>query len=191
MQASANAPQGTSAPAERAGLVMTCIGRDRPGLISKIAAFVGGVGGNIEDTRMAKLGGEFAVLMFVSGPEATLAALESGRDPLEASLGLTSFTKRTEVGRLANQTLVYTMSVSALDRPGIVEALTRVLGDHSINVVSLSSRVEPAPWSGSPMFELKAELHIPGGVALPVLRRELDRAAERENLDYTLKAGRE
>jgi glycine cleavage system transcriptional repressor len=169
---------------------MTWIGRDRPGLISKIAAFVGELGGNIEDTRMAKLGGEFAVLMFVSGPEATLLALESRRGPLEEELHLTSFTKPTVVGQVANQTLVYTVQVSALDRPGIVESLTRVLAAHSVNVVSLSSRVEPAPWSGSPMFELSAELHIPSGVALPALRRELDSTAERENLDYTLKAGR-
>jgi glycine cleavage system transcriptional repressor len=190
MEASATLPRGTSAATERAGLVMTWIGPDRPGLVSQIAAFVREAGGNIEDTRMAKLGGEFAVLMFVSGPEATLRALETQSGPLRGKLELTSFTKRTHVGPTPNQTLVYTITVNALDRAGIVEAVTRVLADHSINVVSLSSRVEPAPWSGSPLFELSAELHVPGDVALATLRRELDRTSERENLDYTLKAGR-
>lgn len=190
MEASAIGPRGTSAGAERTGLVMTWIGPDRPGLVSKIATFVKELGGNIEDTRMAKLGGEFAVLMFVSGSEAALGALEAERSPVERELQLQSFVKRTQAEPSLSQTLTYTISVSALDRPGIVEAITRVLAEHGVNVVSLSSRVEPAPWSGSPLFELSAELHVPKGVPIVTLRRELDRASERENLDYVLKAGR-
>jgi len=190
MEASAIGPRGTSPSASRAGLVLTWLGPDRPGLVSKIATFVKELGGNIEDTRMAKLGGEFAVLMFVTGPDSALGALEADRTPKEQELGLTSFVKRTRLEPSIAQSLVYTISVNALDRPGIVEAISRVLAEHAVNVVSLSSRVEPAPWSGSPLFELTAELHVPAGVAIVTLRRELDRAAERENLDYTLKAGR-
>lgn len=139
---------------------------------------------------MAKLGGEFAVLMLVTGTDNALAALEADKGRLEAELGLTFFLKRTRSPEPKGATLVYTLTVSALDRPGIVESVSLVLVGRQINVASLSSRVEPAPLTGSPLFELTAELHIPADVPLVQLRRELDEAAERENIDYALRPGR-
>ncbi len=50
-------------------LVLTAVGPDRPGLVSEISSMVLSAGANLEDSRMAILGGEFALLVLVSGDE--------------------------------------------------------------------------------------------------------------------------
>ena len=42
-------------------LVLTALGPDRPGLVNEISAMVLAAGANLEDSRMAILGGEFAL----------------------------------------------------------------------------------------------------------------------------------
>ncbi|OQX69980.1 MAG: hypothetical protein B6A08_02105 [Sorangiineae bacterium NIC37A_2] len=185
MKASAFERDGTSSPRERPGIVLTSLGPDRPGLVNRLAAFVKRYDGNIEDTRMAKLGGEFAVLMLVSGPAARLDALLEHLSEAEADTGLSCFAKRTQ-GASDREGRTIHLKVSSLDRPGIVEAVTELLARHSINVASLSSRLVPAPLSGASLFELEAELHVPETISTDALHEMLDQLCEQEDLDFTL-----
>ena len=47
-------------------LVLSLIGHDRVGLVERLTKLVVDIKGNIEASRMAHLGGEFAILMFIS-----------------------------------------------------------------------------------------------------------------------------
>jgi glycine cleavage system transcriptional repressor len=47
-------------------LVVTLTGQDRVGIVEQVTKKVLEYGGNVEASRMARLGGEFAVLMLVS-----------------------------------------------------------------------------------------------------------------------------
>ncbi len=51
--------------ANKSYLVLTAVGPDRPGLVSEISSLVLAAGANLEDSRMAILGGEFALLVLV------------------------------------------------------------------------------------------------------------------------------
>src|SRR3954466_14417442 len=51
-----------------ATLVMTVIGSDRPGLVQMVAARVADHGGNWLDSRMCRLGGQFAGILRVEVP---------------------------------------------------------------------------------------------------------------------------
>src|SRR5258708_3561989 len=55
--------------------VLTAMGDDRPGLVEAVSKFILDCGCNIEDSRMAILGGEFAMIMLVTGAEAAMAKL--------------------------------------------------------------------------------------------------------------------
>jgi predicted amino acid-binding ACT domain protein len=46
--------------------VLTAIGADRPGLVDEVSAYVLERGGNLEDSRMLNLHGQFAMMMLVS-----------------------------------------------------------------------------------------------------------------------------
>lgn len=171
-------------------LVLTAIGPDRPGLVNALSGVIREAGANLEDTRMAQLGGEFALILLVTGSEGALAAVESQEPRIEKKLGLTCFSKRTTPSAPAADSLGYRMRVSGIDRPGIVLQVSGVLAQRGINVTSLSSRVANAPLTGTPMFYLDAVLQVPGGVALSELRRALGATCDEENLDFSLEADR-
>ncbi len=174
---------------EKTYLVLTAVGPDRSGLVSEISAAIHGAGANLEDSRMAILGGEFALLVLVSGSEAAASAVERASGPLGEKLGLRVLSKRTGRGEPKHY-LPYRISVTGFDRPGIVSRVTEVLARRGVNVASLESRLEYAPLSGTPMFVLEAELQIPSAVALAELRRELSLQCDEENLDLLLESVR-
>jgi glycine cleavage system transcriptional repressor len=170
-------------------LVLTAIGPDRPGLVRELAGAIHAAGANLEDSRMAILGGEFALLLLLSGPEAAAAAVEKAAPGLGEKLGLRVLSKRT--GRSeARSFLPYRISVTGFDRPGIVLRISEILARRGINVASLESRLTFAPLSGTPMFVLEADLQVPSEVALAELRRELVAQCDEENLDLSLESVR-
>jgi|SRR5688572_4601687 len=172
------------------GVVLTAVGPDRPGIVNALAALLHQVGANIEDTRMAKLGGEFAVLMLVTGDERVLSEVMSKRERIEAELAVRCTLEKTSKPTPTGDGLPYRLEVSGFDRPGIVQSVSTVLARLDINVASLSSRVVHAPLSGTPMFLLDLDLEVPRKVSLPALRRDVAEACERENLDFSLEPGR-
>ena len=62
--------------AMRKNFVLTLTGADRIGIVESLTKVLLDRGGNVETSRMARLGGEFAVLMLVSLPEEQLADLD-------------------------------------------------------------------------------------------------------------------
>ena len=50
-------------------LVITALGKDRPGIVDELSSTLFTHQLNIEDSRMSVLGGEFAIQLLVSGDE--------------------------------------------------------------------------------------------------------------------------
>ena len=170
-------------------LVLTAVGPDRPGLVSEIASAIHGAGANLEDSRMAILGGEFALLLLLSGPEAAALAVERSAGALGEKLGLRVLLKRTGRGQYRDF-LPYRISVTGVDRPGIVLLVSEILARRGVNVASLESHLDYMPESGTPLFVLEADLQVPSEALLIELRRDLARQCDEENLDLSLeKAG--
>jgi glycine cleavage system transcriptional repressor len=174
---------------EKKYLVLTAVGPDRPGLVNEISSLVLSAGANLEDSRMAILGGEFALLILVSGEANAVVQVERGADELGSRLGLRLLTKHTSSPRAPSDFLPYQIRVTGVDRPGIVQRITAVLAGRGVNVASLESRLAYAPESGTPMFILEAVLQIPSALALADLRRELSAACDAENWEFTLEGG--
>jgi glycine cleavage system transcriptional repressor len=172
---------------ERRYAVLTAVGADRPGLVQEISQAILDVSANLEDSRMAVLGGEFALIVLLSGAPTAVAGLREAFPLLESRLGLRISmhdTRATEV----NPGAPYRLRVTGVDRPGIVLAVSKLLASRGINVASLESRLTYAPESGTPMFVLLTELQVPPGVPLSSLQRQLAEACGIENLDFTLEA---
>ncbi|HHH30681.1 MAG TPA: glycine cleavage system protein R, partial [Polyangiaceae bacterium] len=56
--------------------VITAVGSDRPGLVSALSRLIHEANANLEDSRMAVLGGEFAIVVLYSGDEAAVAKVK-------------------------------------------------------------------------------------------------------------------
>jgi len=70
-------------------IVLSAIGSDRTGVVQDITKVIMACDGNIEESRMATLGSEFAMLMLVSGNWHTLDKLERQLEKLGRGDNLT------------------------------------------------------------------------------------------------------
>jgi glycine cleavage system transcriptional repressor len=169
--------------------VLTAVGTDRPGIVSEISSLMRDVAANIEDSRMAILGGEFALILLFSGAPAAHERVRAEIGKLEQKTGLAVSLRATSGPTPAPGHLPYRLRVSGEDRPGIVFSIAEVLAGRNVNVASLESELRHAPHTGTPMFVLTAALQVPSAVALPALRAALAAKCDLENLDHTLESG--
>lgn len=150
---------------------MTVIGRDRTGLVESIARLVAAYGGNWLESRMCRLGGEFAGILRVQVPTDQRTALES---ELAKLAGLTIVVRSGEAAAPTGPTQLAALEVVGQDRPGIVREITQALSVHGINVEELATECVSAPMSGEPLFQAKAKILVPASVALDQLRQTLE-----------------
>ena len=102
-------------------LVLTAVGRDRSGVVEEFTKLILHYDGNIEASRMVRLGGDFAMLVFVSAPENRVIELRRA----VAELHYTKFdvlTRLSEVGMEAEDPHVSrcTITVLGADHMGII-----------------------------------------------------------------------
>src|SRR4051794_4672151 len=72
-----------SSPMQRQ-FVLTLTGPDRIGIVERVTRLLLDRGGNVETSRMARLGGEFAILSLVSMPAEQFAGLGADLESLAA-----------------------------------------------------------------------------------------------------------
>ena len=158
-------------------LVLTLVGADRPGLVESVAQSVASHGGNWLESRMARLGGQFAGIARVSLPAARedeLRAALVGLDPKGLKVVVAPDPAAAPV---ANAGVSVRLELVGQDRPGIVHQVTHVLAAHRVNVEELTTECVDAPMSGGTLFQAQAELLIPAGTDMAALRRDLERIA--------------
>ncbi|MCW8889005.1 MAG: glycine cleavage system protein R [Gammaproteobacteria bacterium] len=167
-------------------LVLSAIGSDRPGLVDQLTRAIQESNGNILDSRMTVLGGEFAILMLIEGGWDTIARLEETLPTLQESMGLTILTRRTETKPATEPVLPYMVSVVALDHPGIVNQLSSFFSNRQINIQSLETDSYHAAHTGTPMFSVNMNVQIPAEHSIVQLRTEFFEFCDGLNLDAIL-----
>ena len=171
-------------------LVLSALGPDRPGLVAEITEYLTARGANVEDSRMAVLGGEFGVLVLVSGTADQLATIGREKAELAGKTGLELLlraTKSPEDHRRA-ASIPCLVTAEALDHEGIVRAVSRALHSAGVNIVSLETSAYQAPVTGSPLFRLEARVDLPPAVTIGKLRKAMDVVAVAENLDLEVRS---
>ena len=168
-------------------VVLTAVGPDRVGIVDDVAAAVSREGCNIEESKMAVLGGEFALIMLVSGPAASVQSMTASLPSLGEKLGLRVACTPTHEPRAGERGRPYLLKAVSLDTPGIVHSVTAVLRSHGINIEDLETETAAAPWTGAPMFRLTAHLVVGPSVSVGALKDELARLQQEHDLDIVLK----
>lgn len=164
-------------------LVITALGEDKPGIVDKLTETVVDCDCNVIDSRMSVLGGEFAVMLMVSGKWNQLAKLEDSLNIASDSLGLTVNCKRTEPGKLTKDLMPYSVEVISIDQPGIVHELAQFFSARDINIQELNTTQYAAAHTGTPMFALQLTVNIPASMHIAGLRDEFLDFCETQNMD--------
>lgn len=171
-------------------LIVTTFGSDRPGIVADLSGWILEHGGNIEDSRMSQLGGEFATLILVSGDAGLRSRLENTKPDFESRQGLTVSTRPVAGEQTVPdaQHLRYLLRATALDHPGIVHQVSELLRQQNINIVSATTHTTSAPFSGAPVFQFQMLVDIPGTTTAAKLRDELRALGDRDSIDFELTA---
>jgi glycine cleavage system transcriptional repressor len=171
-------------------LVITAVGPDRPGLIGKLTAPLYEAGANVADSRMVNLRGQFALILLAELPPTALEAVQQRVSALAEELGLSvNFRGGIEVPPTRTPTTVglpYRLNLYALDQPGLVHRVTDLLQRHAVNVEELTTRSQPRPQSGAPLFSMELLITVPTATPLRTLRGELERLCDELNCDLEL-----
>lgn len=167
-------------------LVISALGHDKPGIIEQLTKHVAASHCNIHDTRMTVLGGEFAIILMVSGDEKALQQLETGLSTVADALGLKTLTRRTAARSLSNEARPYRVEVVSLDHPGIVHEIARFFSERTINIEEMETGTYAAAHTGSPMFSLNMVINVPAQQGFRLLREEFLDFCDARNLDATI-----
>jgi glycine cleavage system transcriptional repressor len=172
---------------EKSYAVLTAIGTDRVGIVDDLSGIVVAEKCNIEESKMAVLGGEFAVIMLFSGARDAVERLARTLPTSGERRGLRIECKNTRAPRTAESGRPYLLEAVSLDTPGLVHCVTAVLRKHDINIEDFETDTAPAPWTGAPMFRLKAHIVIAPSVAVARLKEEFAGLQCSQDLDIVLK----
>lgn len=170
----------------RSDILFTLTGTDRVGIVEEVSRVLLQLGGSVGTSRMARLGGEFAILMLVSLPEENVAKLDS------------AFTQLTDAGYRISAVptgaatpdyrgwRAYRVAVSGADHEGIVHEIAAGLSAAGISIESAETGSTQAPVTGAPLFFMTALVLVPPTLAEQDWVEALEDAAQAANVEVTV-----
>ncbi len=167
--------------------MLTAIGKDRPGIAAGVSGILFEEDCNIEDSRMARLGGDFAIMLMLRMPEGrTVHQLQEDLAPLQEDLKLTfQLTDlRPEDAMEAPEAPKHVVSVYGADKKGIVAKITRQLADRSVNITNLTTHVVQHP---QPLYIMLIEIEVPPYVDPDALAKELAAVSQELDVQVSMK----
>jgi glycine cleavage system transcriptional repressor len=165
-------------------VILTLTGADRIGIVEELTRILLDRGGNVETSRMARLGGEFAVLMLVSLPESQAGDLHQGLEGLAArDYKLTITPTDRPYAEAHPGWRGYRIEVEGADHEGIVHRIARYLSTQGISIESMETETASAPFGGVPLFNMAASVAVPPDLATTSWSEGLLSIGNEMNLD--------
>lgn len=170
-------------------LVVTAMGPDRPGIASDFTGHVHAAGANLADTRMINLRGKFALVALVEGSAEVLEDLKRRLREAAPAIGLAidvGSPSPRAVAPSQREGVPFRLKTYSMDQPGIVHSMTSYLREHGVNVEELVTRLESAPFMGTPVFTMEILMLVPKSVNMKKLRHALEELGDSLNCDVDL-----
>lgn len=168
-------------------VVLTAVGADRPGLVDEVALYIAQRGGNLEDSRMVNLHGQFAMMMLVGGAGDVVDALGADLPSLAAASSVhVELMPATGEGTATSVAMPYRLHAWSIDHPGLVQSVAHVLREHSVNIESAETSLQSAPVTGAPLFSMEFVISVPAETSAVSLREALGAVCDELNIDWQL-----
>jgi len=171
-------------------LVITAVGDDRPGIVNDLTKHISDSDCNIADSRMSILGGEFALILLLSGNWNGIAKIEESLPRIATDLGLSVTIKRTEPRNQQGNLLNYHVDALAMDQPGLVHKVTEFFSSRSINIEGLNTDSYNAAHTGTPMFSINMTVNIPAEKSISQIREQYMDFCDAMNMDGMIEPAR-
>jgi glycine cleavage system transcriptional repressor len=185
-------PAASSSKARRMWL-LTAVGKDQPGIVAHVTRQLFELGGNLEDSAMTRLGGEFAIMLMVSAPvDVGEERLAEAFEPLARQLKLAIHLKALTRAELSprRKGRPYQICVYGADRSGIVYQVSEALAKRRVNITDVSThRTTPTgARHAPPLYLMLLEVELPPRVDAEALQTRLRALAKRLGVEVTIRS---
>jgi glycine cleavage system transcriptional repressor len=171
----------------RTNIVFTLTGTDRVGIVEEVTGVLLGAGGNVETSRMARLGGEFAMLVLISLPADKHVDLDAAVATLTARGYRVSTVQTAQTYAEAHDGWrQYQIEVQGADHEGIIHDIAAGLSARGISIESMETGVTSASVSGISLFHMSAVVVVPPQLPADDWITALGDAAQQANVDVTV-----
>jgi glycine cleavage system regulatory protein len=167
-----------------ATFTLTCVGDDRPGLVSALSAPISAHDASWERSQMARLAGKFAGVLLLEVADDRADALVADLTAL-SGIGLQVTLERTDEPP-AHPSVRLGLELIGADHPGIVAEISSALAAQRIGFEELHTDVREAPMAGGMLFEAHAVLEAPPAIDTDELRSSLEAIADALMVDIKL-----
>ena len=163
--------------------ILTAVGKDRPGIVARVTKILYERGGNLEDSAMTRLAGEFAIMLIFSAPRRlSQARLEQAfrglSRQLKLAIHLKPLTGAERTLRRAGKP--YLLSVYGADRPGIVYRVSALLASLNVNITDVSTHraMSTKTKAAKPLYLMALEVELPSRLDVNRLEKRLKTLAK-------------
>ena len=169
-------------------LVLSAIGRDRPGIVAALTGVLLEHDLNIEDSQASILRGHFSIVLIIAAPD----DVDRGRlrDDLARTgqeLGLEAVVLQDvdEVEAVAPEPS-HIVTIYGADHPGIVHAATSTLAASGVDITDLNTRLLEDEGE-EPLYALMMEVALPPGASAERVEAGLKAVGEQEGVEVTVR----
>lgn len=168
-------------------IVLTVAGPDRIGIVDEVTSVIAELGGNVETSRMARLGGEFVMVMLVAVPEEKVGELESNLSYL-AENDYNISLRATRKGQTDAHPgwSPFRIQVQGADHEGIIHRIAEGLAGQGISIDAMDSWVTRAPMSGTGLFSMMALVVVPPRVMQSEWLKVIEGIAEEAGVEIEI-----
>jgi phosphoserine phosphatase len=119
--------------------VISAVGRDKPGLVNRMAHVLSRLNINIVDVEARSIRGYFDMFLVVDLSTSSAGAQKMIEDlaPIEADFDLGLRVKPYEEGRRNPNKRMMILTVMGVDRPGIVDRVSGLMARHEVNIEAI------------------------------------------------------
>jgi len=166
-------------------IIITILGNDQPGLVSKISEILEVHQSNWSESRMAHLAGKFAGILEANIPTNNIEALKTDLDRLQVD-GLKILLETAQVSNKPVPTKTLNIEILCQDRIGIINDVTEVLAKLNVNIEELESTVKEASMAGGLLFSAKLKLGLPENIDADAVEDCLEELSDQLMIDINL-----
>ena len=140
------------------GIILSVIGPDKSGIVSEISKIVKNYSGNIEKSRMIRLGDFFTIMVLISINKNNIENMNKELDNY-SNYQISIHELKNNLNDINED--IHTIHLNGIDNEGLVYQITNELAELDINIEELKTNTENAPMSGLTLFSLTAKISHP------------------------------
>ena len=160
-------------------LIVTIIGKDKPGLVEQLSDTVYFNHANWLSSSLSQLGGQFAGIIQIDVATEHFQSLRKALTDIEAlHIHIVEDHTQTVTAYVTQQ-----LTVTGNDRRGIVKEVTRHLAQLGVNIAKLKTNTQSAPNWGYPIFVAEFQLHTPLEISAAMIQQQLEQLADDLTVD--------